>query len=211
AMDGQPHDYTIVIVPFQPTGETVNVKIELLPGPPPGDPFCGAPGFGNADPPAPGNPRYQIFVAPSPDADVGNGEFNIGFNPISGRIMTMNSGPIWRITPPEIQNPVLPECCEGLWEDKSSTVADIGLDPILWTDQKTGRTFVSNSTVGANAVYAFTYSDGDVTPTAPTGWTPFGIAAPNGGADHETIGSGPYPSPLNVALTTPVNQGEAVY
>ncbi|HWY40853.1 MAG TPA: PKD domain-containing protein [Chthoniobacterales bacterium] len=198
--------YTFEIVPNQPTGETVQVRIELLPG------AAGIfPGFGGADPTTPGVPRYQIFVAPSPDADVGNGEFNIGFNPHTHRIMTMNSGPVWRITPPEIQTPALPECCEGLWENKSSTVANIGLDPILWTDQKTGRTFVSNSTVGANAVYAYTDSDGDVTQTAPTGWTPFGIAAPNGGADHETIGSGPYPSPLNIALTTPQNQGEAVY
>jgi hypothetical protein len=204
-IDGTTH-YTFEIVPNQPTGETVQVRIELLPGS--GGIF---PGFGGADPTTPGVPRYQIFVAPSPDADVGNGEFNIGFNPHTGRIMTMNSGPVWRITPGEVQTPALPECCEGLWENKSSTVANVGLDPILWTDQKTGRTFVSNSTVGANAVYAYTDSDGDVTPTAPTGWTPFGIAAPNGGADHETIGSGPYPSPLNVALTTPQNQGEAVY
>jgi hypothetical protein len=203
-IDGNTH-YTLKIVPNQPTGETVQVRIELLPGS--GGIF---PGFGGADPTAPGVPRYQIFVAPSPDADVGNGEFNIGFNPHTGRIMTMNSGPVWRITPPEIQNPAKPECCEGLWEDKSSTVADIGLDPILWTDQKTGRTFVSNSTVGANAVYAYTDSDGDATQTAPTGWTPFGIAAPNGGADHETIGSGPYPILLS-ALGTPANQGEAVY
>jgi hypothetical protein len=204
-IDGTTH-YTFEIVPNQPTGETVQVRIELLPG---GSGIF--PGFGGADPATPGVPRYQIFVAPSPDADVGNGEFNIGFNPHTGRIMTMNSGPVWRITPGEVQTPAKPECCEGLWENKSSTVANIGLDPILWTDQKTGRTFVSNSTVGANAVYAYTDSDGDVTQTAPTGWTPFGIAAPNGGADHETIGSGPYPSPLNIALTTPQNQGEAVY
>jgi hypothetical protein len=77
------------------------------------------------------------------------------------------------------------------------------LDPILWTDQKTGRTFASNSTVGANAIYAYSDNDGD-------SWIPFGIAAPNGGADHETIGSGPYPDLLS-ALATPVNQGEAVY
>ena len=124
--------------------------------------------------------------------------------------MNMNSGAIWRITPPEILVPAQPECCEGLWEDRSSTVTDTGLDPILWTDQKSGRTFASNSTVGANAVYAYTDSDGDPTVTSPTGWTPFGIAAPNGGADHETIGSGPYPVSLS-ALGTPANQGEAVY
>jgi PKD domain len=210
-MDGQVHDYTIVIVPFQPTGETLTVKAELLPGPAPGSIACGAPAFGSADSTAPGKPRYQVFEAPSPDADVGNGEFNIGFNPHTGRIMTMNSGPIWRITPPEIQSPAKPECCEGLWENKSTITANIGLDPILWTDQLTGRTFVSNSTAGANAVYAYTDSDGDPSTTQPTGWTEFGIAAPNGGADHETIGSGPYPAPLNIVLSTPQNQGHAVY
>ena len=40
--DGANH-YTIKIVPFQPTGETVNVKIELLPG----ASGCGTPGFGS--------------------------------------------------------------------------------------------------------------------------------------------------------------------
>jgi hypothetical protein len=71
--------------------------------------------------------------------------------------------------------PAKPECCEGLWEDKSNPATNTGLDPILWTDQKTGRTFSSNSTVGANAVYGYTDNDGDL-------WVPFGIAAPNGGA-----------------------------
>ena len=192
--------YTVVTVPFQPTGETVHVTMELLPG---------APGsttpFGGADPTTPGVPRYQNFFAPAgTSAQNGSqGEFNIGFNPHTGRIMTMNNGPIWRLTPPELLTPAKPECCEALWEDKSNVTTNTGLDPILWTDQKTGRTFVSNSTVGANAVYGYSDNDGD-------SWVPFGIAAPNGGADHETIGSGPYPASLS-ALATAINQGEAVY
>jgi List-Bact-rpt repeat protein len=191
--------YTVVVVPYKPTGETVNVKIELLPGS-----AASTTPFGGADPTTPGVPRYQNFYAPDgTSAQSGAGEFNIGFNPHSGRIMTMNIGPIWRITPPELLAPAKPECCEGLWEDKSNPATNTGLDPILWTDQKTGRTFSSNSTVGANAVYGYTDNDGDL-------WVPFGIAAPNGGADHETIGSGPYPASLS-ALITAVNQGEAVY
>ena len=55
--------------------------------------------------------------------------------------MVMNAGPVWRLTPPEILTPAKPECCEALWEDKSPSTTDIlALDPILWTDQKTGRT-----------------------------------------------------------------------
>src|SRR5437588_2464088 len=192
--------YTLVVVPYTPTGESVHVTIELLPGSGSG----GTTGFGGPDPTTPGVPRYQNFFAPDgTSAESSDGEFNIGFNPHTGRIMTMNIGPIWRLTPPELLSPARPECCEALWEDKDNPTTNTGLDPILWTDQKTGRTFSSNSTVGANAVYGYTDNDGD-------SWVPFGIAAPNGGADHETIGSGPYPASLS-ALRTPVNQGEAVY
>ncbi|MEY2557454.1 MAG: hypothetical protein QOE34_879, partial [Verrucomicrobiota bacterium] len=197
-VDGQ-NKYTIHIVPFQPTGETVHVRVELVPGS--GGPLAG---FGSADPTKPGVPRFQNFYAPSgSSAEPSSGEFNIGFNPKTGRIMTMNSGPIWRVTPPERLIPAKPECCEALWEDKSANSTNIGLDPILWTDQKSGRTFASNSTAGANGVYAYTDNDGDL-------WVEGGASPPNGGADHETIGSGPYPALLS-GLGTPANQGEAVY
>src|SRR5438477_6995203 len=43
--------YTIVVVPFTPTGETVHVKAELLPG---SGSAGGVPGFGGLDPTAPG-------------------------------------------------------------------------------------------------------------------------------------------------------------
>lgn len=195
------HKYTVVTVPFTATGETVNMKIELEPG---SGSVGGVPGFGGPDPTAPGVPRYQNFYAPDgTSAQSSEGEFNIGFNPKTGRIMTMNLGPVWRITPPELLSPAKPECCEGLWEDKSNPTTNTGLDPILWTDQKTGRTLNSNSTAGANAVYGYSDNDGDT-------WVPLAASPPSGGADHETIGSGPYPAALST-LATAVNQGEAVY
>jgi hypothetical protein len=196
------HKFTVKVVPYTPSGETVNVTAELLPGASGGG--GGGTTFGGPDPTAPGVSRYQNFYAPAgTSAQASSGEFNIGFNPHTGRIMTMNIGPIWRLTPPELLSPAKPQCCEALWEDKSNISTNTGLDPILWTDQKTGRTLVSNSTVGANAVYGYSDNDGD-------SWVPVGIAAPNGGADHETLGSGPYPASLS-ALSTAVNQGEAVY
>src|SRR5437899_573912 len=115
--------------------------------------------FGGPDPTVPGNPRYQNFYAPAgSSAETARGEFNIGFDPITHRIMVMNLGPVWRLTPPELLTPSKPECCEALWEDKSAAILDTpaSLDPILWTDQKTGRTFASNSTAGANFAYAYT-------------------------------------------------------
>jgi hypothetical protein len=200
--------YTIVVVPFTSTGETVHVTVEFLPGAFEANSGGGGPtldaNFGGPDPSKPGVPRYMNFYAPAgTSAQESSGEFNIGFNPKTGRIMTMNAGPVWRITPPELFKVAKPECCEGLWEDKSNPTTDFGLDPILWTDQVTGRTFVSNSTAGANAVYAYTDDDGD-------SYIDGGIAPPNGGADHQSIGTGPYPAALS-ALGTPVNQGRAVY
>jgi hypothetical protein len=192
--------FSVKIVPYTPTGETVNVKIELLPGA--AGTVTGP--FGGPDPTTPGVPRYQNFYAPTgTSAESGSGEFNIGFDPITHRIMTMNIGPIWRLTPGEVQVPSKPECCEALWEDKSALSTNTGLDPILWTDQTSGRTFASNSTAGANAAFAFTDNDGDL-------WVPVSGSPPNGGADHETIGSGPYPAALS-ALGNAVNHGEAVY
>lgn len=198
---GGTSQYSLKIVPYLPSGETVHVRIELLAGSGAGGGF---PGFGAADPTTPGAPRYQNFYAPSGStAEPSNGEFNIGFNPATGRIMTMNSGPVWRLTPPERLTPAQPECCEALWQDKSALNTLIGLDPILWTDQKTGRTFSSNSTVGTNGVYAYTDNDGEL-------WNPVSAAPPNASSDHQTIGSGPYPASLG-ALGTALNQGEAVY
>lgn len=174
--------YTIKLVPYTPSGETLNVKIELVQ-------VGGSaldPNFGKADPIVPGSPRFQTFFPPDgSSADSGNGEFNIGYNPATGRIMVMNIGPINRITPAERLTPALPESCDALWEDVSSGVTDTGLDPILWTEQSVGRTFATNATAGGPA---YVYSDDD-----GATWVPVGVSPPSGGADHETFGSGPYP------------------
>ncbi|HZP11953.1 MAG TPA: hypothetical protein VFB36_05990 [Nevskiaceae bacterium] len=195
--------YTVVANPFTPTGETVHVKIEFLPGNPGA---VGNPLLGEPDAVSPGLPRYQNFYPP--DGSPGNstqGEYNIGFDPKTGRILNMNSGPIVRLTPPELLDPAMPEACEGLWEDVSSTVTDTGVDPILWTDQATGRTFASNSTAGANAVYAYSDDDGD-------SWIPLAAGPPDASTDHETIGSGPYPegSPF-AAIAAAAGYPNAVY
>lgn len=194
--------YTIKVVPYVASGETIRVEIDLLAGS--GGQTGGFPGFGNADPTVAGNPRYLNFYPPAGSgAESSDGEMNIGFNPATGRFMLNNIGPVFRVTPPEVVTAGAPECCPALWEDRSSGVADTGVDPILWTDQKSGRTITSNFTGGPNALYAYTDDDGEI-------WIPVGAAPPTGGADHQTIGTGPYPASLS-ALTTPLNQGHATY
>jgi hypothetical protein len=166
-------------------------------------------------------PRYQIFNNTTADAGQGGGqgEFNIGYNKTTKRIMAYNglTADIYRVTPAEIATPGKPECCAETWTQKGATSTGIvGLDPILWTDNWTdanplpmqpasgARTFVSNSTAGTNAAFAATDDDGDsyVLPTS--------VSPPNASSDHETIGSGPYPAALS-NLGTPVNHGHAVY
>ena len=200
--------FTIKVVAYQPAGETIHVRIELLSG----SGGSGFPGFGQADPTIPGVPRYQTFAT---NNNSGSGEYNIGYNPATGRIMNMNSGPVWRITPAEKLTPAKPECCPELWENKSNPTTNIGVDPILWTDQWTdanplpgqpsqgARTFASNSTAGTNGVYGFTDDDGET-------WLPLSASPPNASSDHQTIGSGPYPAAFS-ALGNAVNHGHAVY
>jgi hypothetical protein len=208
------NQYTIKIVGFQPAGETVHVRIELVSGSGGG----GFPGFGGPDPTTPGVPRYQIFNNAPAAADPGQGEFNIGYNPTTHRIMAYNGfdANVWRVTPAERLATPKAECCAELWEQKSATsVGIVGLDPILWVDSWTdanplpmqpasgARTFVSQSTVGTNGVYAWSDNDGD-------SWNPVSAAPPNASSDHQTIGSGPYPAALS-ALGNAVNHGHPVY
>jgi hypothetical protein len=213
--------FTIKIVGFQPAGETVHVKIELLTNS--GGSGGGFPGFGQADPTVPGVPRYQIFSNTTADAGQtgGQGEFNIGYNATTKRIMAYNglSANVYRVTPAEVATAGAPECCLETWTKKAPSSFVLGLDPILWTDNWTdanplpnqpasgARTFVANSTAGTNEAYAVTDDDGDT--YLPTDGSP-----PNASSDHETLGSGPYP-PAVFAMLDPalkvLNHGHAVY
>jgi hypothetical protein len=186
--------FTVKVVPYTPTAETVNVKIELASGSSSGGGGGGGgstTGFGEPTPTQPGVPRYQTLAPPSGSgANSSSGEFNIGFDPKTGNILTDSWGDVFRVTPPEKRTPALPEAGPALWQDVSPSIASITTaDPILVTDQATGRTFMSNLTTGANALFAYTDDDGAT-------WTQASVAPPNGGVDHESIGVGPYPGAL---------------
>src|SRR5690242_16606442 len=61
-----------------------------------------AAGFGGATATAPGVPRYQILGAPDGSgANGSSGEFNIGYNPRTGAILTNSSASVWKVTLPE--------------------------------------------------------------------------------------------------------------
>ena len=120
-----------------------------------------------------------------------------------------------RVTFPEDITPAgsVSGACDAQWDDVSYVLTSTkSLDPILFTDPRTGRTFVSqlNSVVppaspvliGLNSLMAFTDDDG-------ASWTPAQINPPDGSYDHQSVGAGPYPALL--PLGNDLNKGSAVY
>lgn len=179
--------YTIKIVPYTPSGEVVTTTIELVNA----DGVATNPNFGKADPVVANAPRYLNYTPHPINAEDGFGECNIGFNPKTFKIMFMcfGDGSVYRLTTPERLAEPLPEACPANWEE----VTPLGTsgpqpvaDPILFTDAVSGRTWASNLTVGPNVSYSYTDNDGD-------SWIDAGGGAVVG-ADHQTIGSGPYPA-----------------
>src|ERR1700730_2871244 len=174
-------------------------------------------------PSGPGIPRYYTF-APGPGIGESAGEPSIGFNPMTKRVMYISNTQTLRATLPENIAPPgsVPESCNADWADVSFTTTKVrSVDPILFTDQTTGRTFVSELNtitqtspvlIGLNSLMAFTDTDGDPNPNNPNNaaWTPAQINPPDGSNDHQTVGGGPYPAALS-ALSNPLNKGHAVY
>jgi hypothetical protein len=82
------------------------------------------------------------------------------------------------------------------WKDTSGVeTALVSLDPIAYLDSATGRLFVSQLTLVGSAM-AFSDDDGAT-------WTPSQGSGLPAGADHQTVGGGPYPVESSIRpLTT---------
>jgi hypothetical protein len=121
-------------------------------------------------------PSFTDYAAPN-GLGTDSGEPSIGVNWNTGRTMFQSGLQTLRVdfstTPPT-------------WTDVSHVLTSTtSLDPILFTDHSTGRTFVSQL-AGGCSLMAFTDNDG-------ASWTPnpigCGLAA---AADHQTVGGGPF-------------------
>jgi PKD repeat protein len=162
-----------------------------------------------------GGPRYTNY-APPPAVGENAGEPSIGYNLMTKRAMMIAGLQTLQVTFPEAITPLgsVPQACPADWKDVSYLVTKTkSLDPILFTDQRTGRTFVSQLDslsqtsatgvlIGLNSLMAYTDDDG-------ASWTPAQINPPDGSYDHQTVGAGPYPA--LVPLGNPINKGDAVY
>lgn len=144
-------------------------------------------------------PTFQNFQSPSGLGN-GSGEPSIGValpsaqNP-QGRAMYQSGTQMLRVTFNDAASPA-----EALWESKSAPNAPGSLDPILFTDRQTGRTFTSQlAGPCSKAAYTDTaspFNDGDT-------WVPSQGCGFPAGVDHQTMGGGPLHAPLTTGAAYP--------
>lgn len=173
--------YIVQVIPFAAGGATASGRITLVTE---GTPVAQLQASGLP-------PRFINYVSP-PGLGDSAGEPTMGWNPATQKAMYVASVETDRVTFPELLVPAQPQACDALWEDVTDPVVSAEtVDPILETHQASGRTFVSHNFTGANALFGYTDDDGET-------WIQAGVSPPNGGADHQGIGTGPYPadSPL---------------
>src|SRR5256885_13066556 len=124
-------------------------------------------------------PSFVNFAAPAPLGQ-NAGEPSIGVNWKTGNVMMQAGLETLRVSSFDDSTGT------ARWESVGATVTSAtSLDPILFTDRSTGRTFVSQLTAGCSFT-AFTDDDG-------TNWfqNPIGCGVASG-ADHQTVGGGPF-------------------
>jgi hypothetical protein len=123
----------------------------------------------------------------------GAGEPSIGVDWNTGKTFIEAGNHTLRVTFNDSVKPAT-----AFWEDKRSPFARVSLDPILFTDDGhfggTNRTF-SSQLNGVTSELSFTDNDGDT-------WLPTQGSGQPAGVDHQTVGGGPYASPVPVTRTS---------
>ena len=125
---------------------------------------------------------FVNYAAPSP-LGTAAGEPSIGVNWKTGRVFIEALENTLRVTFNDCFSPA-----SALWEDKTAPTSAITLDPILFTDSKTGRTVVSqlvspNGQGAGCSLSSYTDDDGET-------WIPSEGCGTPAGADHQTVGGG---------------------
>jgi hypothetical protein len=164
--------YTVRVVSFTPLGDTFTGTASLiaLPAVPP--PSGATP------------PTYTTSAAPDSLPNAHNaGEPSIGYNPKSGAAFLQAYTSTLKVA--------YDSTGAATWTDASATSANgcatggtTSLDPILFTDRATSRTFESQL-AGKAALTCYTDDDG-------ASWHVTQGSGINSGVDHQTIGGGPY-------------------
>ena len=172
------NNFTVRVVPYDVAtgsdGDTYSATVTLTATAPPPEPPAAMPGV----------PRYENYAGP-PALGNDAGEPSLGLNWATGNAMFQAGLQTLRVGFDDCASPAL-----ATWENKSfATTSRASADPILFTDSRTNRTFVSQLT-GACSASAFTDDDGE-------NYTPSEGCGTPAGADHQTIGGGPFaPDPI---------------
>ena len=126
-------------------------------------------------------PTFNTYVAPSSlfYADSA-AEPTIGINWNTGAVMFQAYADTYRVT----FNAATPPA--ATWTDVTSPYSIINVDPILFTDHVTGRTFAGGLD-GACSILSYTNNDG-------SSWSPMTNSCAGVAVDHPTIGSGAWAS-----------------
>jgi hypothetical protein len=128
---------------------------------------------------ASGPPTFSVHPAP---AGIGEeaGEPSLGVDWNTGNVMFIAGLETLRVSFNDATTPA-----SASWTDVTFPLTGLTtLDPILYTDPETGRTFVSQL-AGKTSLMAYTDDDGET-------WTPGQGSGINSGVDHQTVGAGPY-------------------
>ncbi|MCZ1004117.1 sialidase family protein [Streptomyces mirabilis] len=180
--------YTVRVVPYVPLGDSFTGTASLV--------------ANSADPPPSTAvpPTYANSSAPDSIKDAHNaGEPSIGVDRATGAAMFQAYTSTLKVT--------YDGAGTATWQDNSANAGNgcpqgstTSLDPILFTDPATHRTFESQL-AGKTALTCYTDDDGET-------WTPTGGSGINSGVDHQTIGGGPFTTGQPGAVTSYPN---AVY
>jgi hypothetical protein len=167
-------DYTVRVVPFLPLAQSYTASASLVSKPTNPPPGTFTP------------PTYSNYPAPESFGGAHDaGEPSIGVNYNTGAVMYQAGLSTAKVTF-DSASPA-----NATWADKTASIANgcplgdtTSLDPILFTDHVTGRTFESQL-AGKTALTCYTDNDGD-------SWNPTSGSGINSGVDHQTIGGGIY-------------------
>lgn len=163
--------------------------------PGPGKHGPGKQGPGPAEAVACGSSSFDLY--PSPFGGTA-GETSIGWDPATHAAMFLNELQTTRVSFDDKVSPPTPS-----WADVSDVTTSLStLDPMLFTDPATGRTFVSQDS-GAGDM-AYTDDDG-------ASWSQSQPPVVLPSFDHPTIGAGPYSASGPLPTTNPVYPDATYY
>jgi hypothetical protein len=171
--------YTVSASPYAPLqGYQGSAKISQIQPPPPA----------STETP----PTYANYTPPD-GMGTSAGEPSIGVDRDTGKVMYIAGTQTLQVTFDDCSSPATAK-----WKDVSAPLTSVTtFDPILYTDPKIGRTYVSQLLPTKMSLLEYTDDDG-------VSWNPSQGSGINSGVDHQTIGAGPFaPGPVKLAASYP--------